>query len=122
MEDTSCGSECAFVKNGMCKTCKECPNYVESWWTKQGETQPKIIRDCSPKRLLLQQQYLQLRLEQLTASIEDQRNHQIRLAEQLKTMVEMSNAILQTHAKTLEFKNEKTVSVNLLRSTDVPMP
>ena len=35
---------------------KECPNYIETIWQEDGNPQPKIVKDCAPRRtqLLLQ--------------------------------------------------------------------
>lgn len=48
MKDTAC-ENCPFKEQGF----KECPNYIETLWHKQGEPQPVIVKDCSPKRTLL---------------------------------------------------------------------
>lgn len=56
MENTSCGNNCPFVKNGLCKTDEECCNYVESWWQANGTDKPVLVKDCSKKRMLFMQQ------------------------------------------------------------------
>ena len=108
MESTACGDECPFVKSKFCSNCKECPNYLESWWTQQGETTPKLVKDCAPKRMLLQQQYMQLRLEQLQAAIDTQRAESQVLSNNLKAMVEVSRSILLEHVNILGVRHEKT--------------
>jgi hypothetical protein len=112
MESTACGDECPFVKNKTCSTCKECPNYLESWWTQQGDTNPKLIKDCAPKRMLLQQQYMQLRLEQLQAAVDTQRNENQILNANLKAMVDLSKSILLEHVNILSGGNK----INLIEN------
>jgi hypothetical protein len=58
MENTSCGSNCAFVKSGFCQTDKECPHFVQSLWQKEGDPMPKIVSDCYPKKFILEQNQL----------------------------------------------------------------
>lgn len=98
----------------MCKDVKECPNYLESWWTPAGEGAPKLICDCAPKRLLLQQHHLQIRLEQLQASADASRAEYLNVASQLRCMVDMTQSILLEHAKNLkiENKNEKLPEIS----------
>ena len=93
MEDTQCGDKCAFVKAGICKDCEGCPNYVESWWTTQGSTTPKLIKDCAPRRIMIQQQYMQLRLEQLTADANASRVEYTNVANHLSEMLKISKSM-----------------------------
>lgn len=105
MESTSCQKDCPFVKQGFCSNEKECPNYVESWWI-EGQTQEKkLVKDCSPKRMLLQQQVLQLRLESVQEALELTRNQQTQLLSYLKPLFEASQQILNSTQK-LDRKNE----------------
>lgn len=53
---TNCGDKCPFVKQGFCQTDSECPHYLESWWQDQKTGQQKLVKDCAPKRLLLDSQ------------------------------------------------------------------
>lgn len=55
MENTACGENCPFVKNGLCKSDSECCNYNESWWIPNNTEKPVLVKDCTPKRLLLMQ-------------------------------------------------------------------
>ena len=69
MDDTACGCDCPLVKTGVCKSDRECPNFIESWW-KYGESgQQKLIRDCAPRRVLLQQGDFAHRLIGVEASV-----------------------------------------------------
>ena len=70
MENTSCGCDCPFVKQGFCATEKECPHYVESWWTLQDSKENKLVKDCSPKRLLLDSQIAYNRMIGLQGAVE----------------------------------------------------
>jgi len=58
MECTNCGENCSFVKSGFCKTDRECPFYVESLWTHHDRTQPKLVKDCFPKKFMFEQNNL----------------------------------------------------------------
>jgi hypothetical protein len=53
VNDTAC-ENCPFKEMGF----KTCPNYIETFWQEQGNPQPKIVKDCSPKRTLLMLQEL----------------------------------------------------------------
>lgn len=111
MESTSCAENCPFVKTGFCSTEKECPNYVESWWIEGGKDgQPKLLKDCATKRLLLQQQYMQLRLEQMQASLDATRIEYTQLCNQLKQFVELGKMLITEKAtQSIEY-HEKTIS------------
>lgn len=109
MEDTQCGESCPFVKIGFCDKCSECPNFLESWWTEQGSASPKIVKDCAPKRLLLQQQYLQLRLEQMTADLCESRAEYNKVATHLMEIIDMS----KRESKKIESQNQNLPSLEL---------
>ena len=102
MQDTSCGDKCPFLKNGMCTDIRDCPNYIESWWTNGQETHPKLVHDCAPKRMLLQQQHMQLRVEMMEQSLEVARAEYLRVGEQLQSVIDSMNQILISNAKKLE--------------------
>lgn len=36
----------------------ECPNYIETLWHEKDNPQPRIVKDCAPKRTLLMLQEL----------------------------------------------------------------
>ncbi len=107
MENTSCGCNCPFVKQGFCSTEKECPNYVESWWVKHGEETPRKLMDCSPKRLLLQQQLMQARLEGVQQALEQSRNQYDELATYLKSVIQMCKEVVLHQKIVNEVTNEK---------------
>jgi len=107
MEGTSCGENCPFVKIGFCKQECECPNYIETWWV-EGQTQtPKKIKDCSPKRMILQQQLMQSKLEHMQQALEQSRNQNHELCAYLKNLIEMSKQVL-----TQEIGYEASKSLN----------
>lgn len=95
MESTSCGANCPFVKSGFCNSEKECPHYLETWWVETQSQQPKLLKDCAPKRMLLQQQLLQHRLECMQQALEESRNEYVRLGGYLKSLVEASKGIVE---------------------------
>lgn len=90
MEDSSCGDKCPYIKMGACSTCNECPNYVESWWIQQGVTQPKLVKDCAPKRMMIQQQHMQLRIEQLSSELAEAKTLYANVAGQLQYIIASS--------------------------------
>ena len=97
MEDTHCGANCPWVKSGFCNKLEECPNHIESWWvSKEGET--KLVKDCVPKRLMLQMQALLTRFEGVQGAAEEARNethlmrgHFTSLVEATKLAIEEQN-------------------------------
>lgn len=109
MKSTLCGNECPFVKQGFCSNCKECPNYIETWWQQEGSEQPVKLEDCSPKRMILQQQLMQSRFEMTTQALVQSRNEYNQLAASFKTLIEMAKAIIENHHQKMqkEIENEK---------------
>lgn len=105
MKDTSCGKNCPFVKQGFCNDEKECPNYVETWWQEGKEGEPTLLKDCSPKRMLLQQQLLQCRLEQVQESLCQARNEYNNLAKYLSLLIEASRTIINQNEENKLLKN-----------------
>ena len=108
MESTSCGKECPFVKQGFCQNHKECPNHIETWWIPGEGKNPVKLEDCAPKRLVLQQQVLQARLDLTTQALVQQRNEYNQLSGYLKTLVEMGKVVIQ---KKEEIENEKDINL-----------
>lgn len=100
MQSTACGDNCPFVKNKMCGSCRECPNYIETWWMPEDGAQPVKLEDCSPKRLVLQQQVLQARFDLTTQALVQSRNEYNQLCTYLKSLVEMGKQVVmkQDHA------------------------
>jgi hypothetical protein len=47
---------------------------MESWWQEGGTGQPKVISDCAPKRMLIQQQVEVNRMYALQQAVEQMRN------------------------------------------------
>lgn len=94
MESTACGKECPFVKQGFCESDKQCPNYIETWWQKGQDTQPVKLCDCSPKRMVLQQQVMQAKFECVQQSLEQSRNQYAELTNYLKNLIETSKQII----------------------------
>lgn len=105
----------------MCKDVKDCPHYLESWWIEEGKEKPKLLRDCTTKRLLLQQQHMQLRLEQMQASLDTARTEYLLLAVQLKNMLDMTKSILIEHSKILkiEKKNDEINFSSCIDASDI---
>jgi hypothetical protein len=55
MDDTACGCDCPLVKVGVCQSDRQCPNFIEVWWKEGEQGQQKLVKDCAPRRVLLQQ-------------------------------------------------------------------
>jgi len=94
MKSTSCGTDCPFVKQGFCYSCKECPNYIETWWIPEDGAQPVKLEDCSPKRLVLQQQVMQSRFEITSQALIEMRNEYNKLSSYLQNLIEMSKTVV----------------------------
>lgn len=91
MENTNCGSNCPFVKSGMFSDDKSCPNYIESWWLEKEKEKPTLIKDCSPKRSLLNDEALFNRFETSIASINQLENRIKNLEEVLMKILYQCN-------------------------------
>lgn len=68
MENTCCEGKCPYVKMSLCQSADECPNFVESWWHEGSTGQQKLVRDCAPKRIMIQLGLLQARCESAEAA------------------------------------------------------
>jgi hypothetical protein len=106
MQSTSCGDNCPFVKQGFCSSCRECPNYIETWWTAEGAEQPIKLEDCSPKRMIIQQQGMQARFDLTTQALVQSRNEYNQLCSYLKSLIEMSKAVVLKDQNTKEIEHE----------------
>ena len=119
MESTSCRENCPFVKQGFCSSHKECPNHIETWWIPNEGGQPVKLDDCSPIRMVLQQQEMQSRFDLVTQALVQSRNEYAQLCGYLKNLVEMSKAVvLKEEQKTKEIKNEEPI--HLITDESVP--
>ena len=67
---------------------------MESWWVSDKESAPKLVKDCSPKRMVLQIQQLQNNLQGVQASLCESRNEYNRLAGYLQNIVEASQMLI----------------------------
>lgn len=94
MENSNCGCECSFVKSGFCKTDKECPFYVETWWQKEGVPDPKLIKDCFPKKFALEQNHLLHRQLCMQSVMEGVRNRMDRIETMLTMLISQSKEFL----------------------------
>ena len=94
MENTNCGENCSFVKSGFCKCDKECPFYVETWWQLEGKTDPKLVKDCFPKKFALEQNHLLHRQLCLQSVVEDVRNRMDRIEAMLINLTSESKEFL----------------------------
>lgn len=88
MDCTNCGNECAFVKSGFCQTDKGCPFYLESWWHLEGAQDPKLIKDCFPKKFGVEQNHLLHRFLGLQKAVEQLRNNISRLENIISILID----------------------------------
>jgi hypothetical protein len=81
---------------------------VESWWQEGGTGQPKVISDCAPKRMLIQQQMEVNRMFALQQAVEQMRNRLEKLEGLLGQLIEQSKEyILQRPPKQISRKPQK---------------
>jgi hypothetical protein len=106
MESTSCGKNCPFVKQGFCNDEKECPHYIESWWIEGKTEEHKLLKDCAPKRMLLQQQLLQTRVEGMQAALEQSRNQYEALSSNLQVLIAACKVIIDKQELNLEIQRQ----------------
>jgi hypothetical protein len=71
MEPTCLKEKCKQWDKG------KCPMFVESWWIPAMGGEPKLIGDCSPKRIFLMIQELQNRLTGIEKTQEQLRDETI---------------------------------------------
>lgn len=76
MENTCNYEECKLFEL-LGGNPEQCPNYQESWWQPDGNGQPVLVKDCSPRRTLLMIQSLYARLEGVQKVQEQQRNENV---------------------------------------------
>jgi preprotein translocase subunit SecD len=85
---------------------------MESWWLEGGTGQPKVISDCAPKRMLLQQQVEVNRMFALQQSVEQMRNRLETLEGLLSQLIQQSKdyVILQTPKQLPKKQRRKELS------------
>lgn len=94
MDCTACGDKCPYVQQGFCKTDSECPHYVESWWHEQLTGKQKLVKDCAPKRLMLDSQLVFNRTISLQASIDKLEHRLARLESLLEMLIAQSKQVM----------------------------
>lgn len=100
MDHTACPN-CPWVKSGFCNSVEECPNYVESWWTEAQTGQQKLVKDCAPKRLMLQMSALHNRLEGVQAATEELRNESHSMKGHFLALLDASQKYIDENDKVL---------------------
>ena len=113
MENTNCGEDCCFVKQGFCKTDKECPFYCESIWQTEGGTKIKTVKDCYPKRASTETNNLHYRMTVLQSMQEDLRNRLDRIELSLSALISQSQEYLREQK--LNSKSNQELCDNELR-------
>lgn len=110
MENTSCEGKCPFLKTGFCNSVEECPNHIESWWQEGQTGTPKLVRDCVPKRLMIQLAAMQARFEGVQLASEQARNECHRMNGHFAALLEESRRFIGEQEKSvpsLELKNKE---------------
>ena len=119
MENSNCGCDCAFVKSGFCNTDRECPFYLESWWQKADEPNPKLVKDCFPKKLAVEQNQLLHRMLCAQGVVEDVRNRMDRLEQMLAQLISQSKEfILEKSSEKLESGQNKYKKLELKKDAE----
>jgi hypothetical protein len=82
---------------------------MESWWQEGGTGQPKVISDCAPKRMLIQQQVEVNRMFALQQAVEQMRNRLETLEGLLGQLIQQSKeyVLQQTVPKQIPKKQKK---------------
>ena len=122
MENTNCGENCCFVTSGFCKTDKECPFYVETWWRNQNEDKPKLVCDCFPQKFVFEQNNLLHRLFGVQAANEQLRNRVANLEYLIKQLLIQNQEVLSklnqddhqndSQNDRMSSKNDQTIDLN----------
>ena len=84
MENTCLGDKCAFLQSGIIKSREECPNFMETLWSVEGEHTPRLILDCAPKRQIIMLQEIHNRLFAVQKTQTEQRNAGLALADAIR--------------------------------------
>lgn len=104
MDCTNCGNECPFVKQGFCQKDSECPHYMESWWVEADSGNQKLVKDCAPKRLMLDSQNQYNRSISMQASIDKMEHRLAKLEAILQALIHQSQAFIAEQKLLLEQK------------------
>jgi hypothetical protein len=110
MEHTSCGHKCPFVKTGFCKDETECPNYIESWWVEDKTQETKLVKDCVPKRMMLQINQLQSVVTSAQAASEEARNETLLMKGHFHQLVEQSKQVIRDQ-EAIQLQNNRVLQI-----------
>lgn len=100
MDDTACGCDCPLVKAGVCKSDRECPNFIESWWKEGEQGQQKLVKDCAPRRIMLQQADNQHAIFGMQASI-------CQLRDKINSLISIFANLARSHASSPDVENNR---------------
>jgi hypothetical protein len=114
-EDTCVGERCVFFKKYMNPEENTiCPFYLETTWAPEGSMQPKLIKDCAPKRSLLLQLEGTSRIVGIQKDFEEQRNKH---SENTQVMLHMAQAFdhsLKGIAKQIDIDYDGILQIELV--------
>lgn len=116
MDYTSCGDKCPFVKAGLCESDKGCPNYIESWWIEQGKETPKLVSDCSPKRMLINDQQMFNRMEGMQATIDKLEHRLTQVQNILELLILQSKEFIVEQRRLLPLKEDSQGEISYERA------
>lgn len=116
MECTNCGDKCAYVQSGFCKTDRQCPYFVESIWTNQETSQPKVVQDCFPKKFIFEQNNLLHQMICVQSVLEELRHKVSNLEEVIRQLILQNNALcvqneILSSNISLSFKKNKNLEL-----------
>lgn len=106
MKCTNCAENCAYIKAGFIQKDKECPFYLESFWLKDGDEEPTMIKDCFPKKFGLEQNRLLHRFLAVQSISEDLRNRMDRIESQLEFLIQNSQDFIKEKSSNTSLKLE----------------
>lgn len=109
---TACGDKCPYVQQGFCKSDTECPHYMEAWWQDQQTGNQKLVKDCAPKRLLLDSQAMFNRTISMQASIDKLEHRLAKLESLLEVLISQSKTFM-LNREILTHENGNRVLLNL---------
>ena len=85
MENTCNSKECKLFEL-LGGTEEQCPNFVQAWW-RPLEGEPKLVKDCAPKRTMIMIQEHYNRLIGLQQAQEEQRNESTKIVRAFNQIV-----------------------------------
>lgn len=86
---------------GACQRVDQCPNYIESKWIDENNNS-LMVRDCAPKRMLLQHQKEMNQTFNIQQNIDMLKNEIYLLKEEINILSQNLKMCLESVHKTIE--------------------